>query len=166
MAVTTRPIRDADVDAIVELSLRAWEPVFASIHDTLGEALFRHFYGDDWRTHQADDVRRACTTYRTTVAEDSGRVVGFTAIDVRPEGDEGEIYMLAVDPDAQGAGVGTTLTVEAIAQIRAAGRRVAVVGTGADPGHAAARATYRKAGFVPWPNEQLYLLLDDGGGAE
>ncbi len=146
------------------LSLRAWEPVFASIRATLGEPLFRHFYGDDWRTHQADDVRRACTTYHTTVAEDDGRVVGFTAVDLR-EGDEGEIYMLAVDPGAQGTGVGTKLTVEAIDQIRAAGKRVAVVGTGADPGHAAARATYRKAGFTPWPSEQLYLLLDDDGGA-
>jgi ribosomal protein S18 acetylase RimI-like enzyme len=161
MGVMTRPIRDDDVDAIVALSLRAWEPVFASIHETLGDPLFHRFYGDDWRRHQADDVRRACTTYRTTVAEEGGRVIGFTAVDLR-EGDEGEIYMLAVDPDAQGAGVGTKLTVEAIAQIRAAGKGVAVVGTGADPGHAAARATYRKAGFIPWPSEQLFLLLDDG----
>jgi ribosomal protein S18 acetylase RimI-like enzyme len=166
MGVITRPIRESDVDAIVALSLRAWEPVFTSIRETLGGRLFRHFYGDEWRTHQAEDVRRACTTYQTSVAEDDGRVVGFTAIDLRAEGDEGEIYMLAVDPDAQGAGVGTKLTVEAIRQIRAAGKHVAVVGTGADPGHAAARATYRKAGFIPWPNEQLYLLLDDDGGAQ
>lgn len=159
MSVVTRPFRDGDLDAIVALSLRAWEPVFASIHDTLGEALFRHFYGDHWRAHQADDVRRACTTYHTTVAQDDGRVVGFTAVDLR-DGDEGEIYMLAVDPDAQGLGVGTQLTTEAIAQIRAAGKRLAIVATGADPGHAAARATYRKAGFIPWPSEQLYKLLE------
>jgi ribosomal protein S18 acetylase RimI-like enzyme len=161
MSPLTRPFSDGDLDAIVALSLRAWEPVFASILETLGDRLFHHFYGDDWRTHQAEDVRRACTTFQTTVAEDDGRVVGFTAVEMR-DGDEGEIYMLAVDPDAQGRGIGTLLTHEAIAQIRAAGKRLAVVGTGADPGHAAARATYRKVGFIPWPNEQLYLLLDDG----
>ena len=89
-------------------------------------------------------------------------MIGFTAVDLPAEGLEGEmIYMLAVDPDAQGAGVGGQLTMAAVDQIRGAGKRVAVVGTGAERGHAAARATYRKAGFTPWPSEQLYLLLDD-----
>ena len=55
------------------------------------------------------------------------------------------------------------LTMVAVDMIRRAGKRCAVVGTGADRGHAAARATYRKAGFTPWPSEQLYLLLDDAG---
>jgi hypothetical protein len=33
-----------------------------------------------------------------------------------------------------------------------------------DPGHAAARATYRKAGFTPVPSEHLFLLLDGDDG--
>ena len=152
-------MRDGDVDAIVDLSLRAWEPVFASIHDTVGPRLFEYFYAGDWRIHQAADVRRACTDYDVTVAEADGRVVGFTAVDLR-EGVEGEIYMLAVDPEAQGLGVGTRLTTAGVEVIRAAGKRVAVVGTGGDPGHAPARATYHKAGFTPWPSAQFYLLLD------
>ena len=57
------------------------------------------------------------------------------------------------------------LTMAAVDEIRSAGKRAAVVGTGADRRHAAARATYRKAGFTPWPNEQLYLLLDDADAA-
>jgi ribosomal protein S18 acetylase RimI-like enzyme len=150
----------ADVDAIVELSLRAWEPVFASIRATVGDRLFAYFYDGDWRVHQANDVRRACSDYDVLVAEDGVRVIGFTAVDVSREGDEGEIYMIAVDPGAQQKGVGTQLTQAAVDQIQAAGKRVAVVGTGGDPGHAPARATYRKAGFVPWPSEQFYLLLD------
>ena len=159
MDIVIRPMGDDDVEAIVELSLGAWEPVFASIHDTIGARLFTYFYGDDWRQHQAGDVRRACSAYETLVAERDGRVVGFTAVDLR-EGDEGEIYMVAVAPDAQGAGIGTQLTNAAIDVIRAAGKRVAIVGTGADPGHAPARATYRKAGFTSWPSEQFYKLLD------
>ena len=108
-------------------------------------------------------MRRACAEYHVSVADDGGRVVGFTAVDLPVEGTEGEIYMVAVDPDAQGGGIGLGLTTAAVEQIRAAGKRAAVVGTGADPGHAAARATYRKAGFVPWPSEQFYLLLDEPG---
>jgi ribosomal protein S18 acetylase RimI-like enzyme len=160
MAVVIRPMDGDDVDAIVALSLRAWEPVFASIRDTVGERLFAYFYDGDWRGHQASDVRRACDTYQVSVADNDGQVVGFTAVNISAERDEGEIYMLAVDPDAQGAGVGTQLTLAAIELIRAAGKRAVVVDTGGDPGHASARATYRKAGFTPWPGEHFYLLLD------
>jgi len=95
------------------------------------------------------------------VAEDDGRVVGFSAVALPADSQDGEIYMVAVDPDAQGAGIGVQLTMAAVDMIRDAGKRCAVVGTGADRGHAAARATYRKVGFTPWPSEQLFLLLDD-----
>jgi len=44
MGVVIRPIRDGDVDAIVALSVRAWEPVFESIHETVGPRLFVYFY--------------------------------------------------------------------------------------------------------------------------
>ena len=155
-----RPLRDGDVDAVVTLSLRAWESVFASIRETVGSPLFAYFYGDDWRAHQATDVRRACTTYDAFVAHAGGQVVGFTAVDLPSDSAEGEIYMVAVDPDAQGTGVGLQLTMAAVDHIRRAGTRAAVVGTGGDPGHAAARTIYRKAGFTAWPSEQLYLLLD------
>jgi ribosomal protein S18 acetylase RimI-like enzyme len=160
LKVEIRPMRDGDVEQIVDLSLRAWEPVFASIKATVGPRLFDYFYGSEWRTHQADDVRRACGAYEVSVADDGGRVVGFTAVDLPPESVEGEIYMVAVDPDAQGAGIGTQLTRAAIEVIRAAGRRAAVVETGGDTGHAAARATYHKTGFTPFPSERFYLLLD------
>jgi ribosomal protein S18 acetylase RimI-like enzyme len=155
---------DADIDAVVALSLRAWEPVFQSLRETMGDGLFTHFYGSDWRSYQGADVRRACETYRALVADDGGVIVGFTAVDVTDGREEGEIYMLAVDPEAQGRGVGTQLTQAGIELIRRAGFPLALVGTGGDPGHAAARATYRKAGFTPVPSEHLYLLLDGSDG--
>jgi ribosomal protein S18 acetylase RimI-like enzyme len=160
VGVVIRRMRDGDVEAIVALSLRAWAPVFASIRETVGPQIFDYFYGGDWRGHQASDVRRACSAYQVSVAEDDGRVIGFTAINLPPEGVEGEIYMIAVDPDAQGAGVGTQLTVAAVEDIRRAGKRAAVVETGGDRAHAPARATYHKAGFTPFPSERFYLLLD------
>ena len=67
----------------------------------------------------------------------------------------------AVDPSAQGQGAGTRLTTAAVDVIREAGFAFATVGTGGDQGHAAARATYCKAGFTPLPGEQLFLLLRD-----
>jgi ribosomal protein S18 acetylase RimI-like enzyme len=157
---TIRRATDDDHEPIVDLSLRAWEPVFASMAEVVGPTLFRHLFTGDWRTYQADDVRRACGAYDVFVATDGDRVVGFTAVDLPADVDHGEIYMIAVDPDHQGRGVGLRLTQTAIEHMRAAGRHLAIVNTGGDPGHAAARATYERAGFTSLPAEQYFLALE------
>ena len=69
------------------------------------------------------------------------------------------IYMLAVDPDYQGGGIGTALTEFALARIKDAGMPVAMVETGFDPGHAAARRTYEKAGYVQLPVARYFKKL-------
>ena len=51
----------------------------------------------------------------------------------------------------QGGGIGTALTELALEGPRDAGMKVAMVETGGDPGHAAARRTYEKAGYVHPP---------------
>jgi ribosomal protein S18 acetylase RimI-like enzyme len=154
-----RPATAQDEDRIAELSLLAWEPVFASMLDVVGPAIFRQLFTDDWRAYQEKDVRRACGTYHVWVAEVDGKVVGFTAVDL-PEGEHhGEIYMIAVDPAAQGKGYGRDLTEWAVAQMLAEGRTLAIVNTGGDPGHASARATYEKAGFVSLPAEQYFKVI-------
>jgi ribosomal protein S18 acetylase RimI-like enzyme len=159
-------IREAtadDEDRIAELSLLAWEPVFASMHDVVGPAIFRQLFTDDWRQYQEKDVRRACGAYQVWVAEEDGKVAGFTAIDL-PEGEHhGEIYMIAVDPAFQGRRLGRALTEHAVEQMRAAGRTLAIVNTGGDPGHASARATYEKAGFISLPAEQYFRVIDPAG---
>ena len=153
----------ADEDRIVELSLVAWEPVFASMAAVVGPALFTQLFTSDWRRYQEDDVRRACSKFPVWVAEEGGGVVGFTAVDL-PDGEpHGEIHMLAVDPAHQGRGTGLALTRHAIEVVRAAGRVLAIVNTGGDPGHAPARATYERAGFTSLPAEQYYLLIGEGG---
>jgi ribosomal protein S18 acetylase RimI-like enzyme len=156
-------IREAvadDEDRIAELSLAAWEPVFASMLECVGPAIFRQLFTDDWRSYQEKDVRRACGAYQVWVAvADDGTVVGFTAIDLPEDEHHGEIYMIAVDPAAQGTGVGAKLTEHAVEQMRAAGKTLAIVNTGGDPGHAPARATYEKAGFVSLPAEQYFRVI-------
>ncbi|MGM1063564.1 GNAT family N-acetyltransferase [Saccharothrix sp. Mg75] len=86
----------------------------------------------------------------------SFRAVGFVGVRVS----DGEIHTPAVDPEHQRRGIGTALTDHATERLRAAGVVLAVVGTGGDPGHAAARATCEKAGSTPFPQVRYYKRLD------
>ena len=67
--------------------------------------------------------------------------------------------MLAVDPGAQDRGVGTALTEFATDWLRSSGMRVAMVGTGGDPGHAPARRVYEKAGYTLLPLARYFRAL-------
>ena len=146
---------------MVGLSLRAWAPVFASIERALGSEIFDSFYPNDWRETQQQAVQDACASRekRVWVAEAGANVVGFVAVELHPETSMGEIHMLAVDPDYQGGGLGTALTEFALAWMGDAGMAVAMVETGGDPGHAAARRTYEKAGYVQLPIARYFKKL-------
>ncbi len=64
--------------------------------------------------------------------------------------------MLAVDPDYQRHGVGSTLTSFALDWIKNNGMALTMVETGGDPGHAPARHTYEQAGFVLLPISRYF----------
>src|SRR6202012_1289334 len=95
-------------------------------------------------------VREVLTTegVRTWVAEAGDRGGGFAAATVDAERKIGEIEILAVDPGDQGSGIGSALTAVATDWLRDSGMRVAMVETGADPGHAAARRVYERADYT------------------
>ena len=156
-----RQFDDGDTDAVVGLSLRAWEPVFASIERAIGSELYGRFYPDGWRASQRQAVQDVCASQekRVWVAEVDARTVGFVAVELHPESSIGEIHMLAVDPDHQGGGIGTALTEFALKWMEDAGMTVAMVETGGDPGHAAARRTYEKAGYVHMPIARYFKGL-------
>lgn len=155
-----RELAPSDVEAVVALALRAWASVFESFRHVLGDAIFARLY-PDWRVYQADAVRAAVTdpTMQSWVAVSPECISGFVTVRLHRESLEGEIYMVAVDPAAQGAGCGSALTARALDCMRAEGMNRANVGTGGDPGHAAARATYEKAGFTALPTVQYFKLL-------
>ena len=156
-----RPFDDGDAEAVVDFSLRAWAPVFASIEQVLGSAIFRRLH-PDWRQDQRRAVEEVCAGKhgRVWVAEVDGAAVGFVAVDVfDSKRSMGEITMLAVDPDHQGGGIGTALTDFALDRLKDAGMRIAMVETGGDPGHAAARRTYEKAGYVLSPVARYFKNL-------
>ena len=156
-----RPFDDRDAEAVVDLSLRAWAPVFASLERVLGSEIFRRLH-PDWREDQrraVEDVL-AAKKGRVWVAEVGASVVGFVSVEIFDhKRSMGEISMLAVDPDYQGAGIGTALTEFALDRLKDAGMRVAMVETGGDPGHAAARRTYEKAGYTLLPIARYFKNL-------
>jgi ribosomal protein S18 acetylase RimI-like enzyme len=153
-----RPYDDTDGPGVVRLSLRAWAPVFVSERDVLGDEIFEHLNGDDWRRRQRRDVEKILADEKTEVwvAEIGGQVVGFVAAFLRVDEGMGEVYMLAVDPDFQNNGLGSQLTEVATNWIRESGLPLAVVSTGGDVGHAPARRTYEKAGYTACPS-MLYV---------
>ena len=157
-----RPFEDRDAEAVVGLSLRAWAPVFASLELVLGSDIFLRQH-PDWREDQRRAVEGvlAGNEGRVWVAEtEEGTVAGFVAVELHhPERDMGEISILGVDPDQQGGGTGTALTEFALDRLEEAGMRVAMVETGGDPGHAAARRTYEKAGFTLLPVARYFKNL-------
>ena len=155
-----RPQLDADIAAIVALSLRAWQPVYESMARVLGPRLNRLVY-PDWAAGQARAVEEVCRDENMTVwvAEADARPAGFAAVAFRNDPDSAEIEMIAVDPDQQNRGIGSALLAYAFDWISAAGVKLVQLGTGGDPGHAPARHTYEKAGFTPLPLVRYYKEL-------
>jgi ribosomal protein S18 acetylase RimI-like enzyme len=161
MVPRIRTFEDRDAEAVIGLSLRAWAPAFASLERVLGSEIFRRQH-PDWREDQRRAVEDILATKkgRVWVAEADSKAVGFVAVELHhPERDMGEISILGVDPDHQGAGIGTALTEFALDRLKDAGMRVAMVETGGDPGHAAARRTYEKAGCTLLPVARYFKNL-------
>jgi ribosomal protein S18 acetylase RimI-like enzyme len=157
---TIREFRPNDEEPIVELALRAWAPIFRSLEELLGAELFTRLHGD-WRHYQATSVRRtlADDDVSVWVAERVPRVVGFVAATLQRDRRLGEIVMIAVDPDAQHERVGAALTDWATDWLRRSGMRAAMVETGGDAGHAAARRLYEAAGYQPLPIVRYFKTL-------
>jgi GNAT superfamily N-acetyltransferase len=158
-----RPLAGSDIGPVVDLSLRAWAPVFDSFRQVLGKEIYLRLY-PEWGAMQAAAVERVCRDegMPTWVADDEGRVVGFVAIVHGRQEDEpnsSEIEMIAVDPAHQRRGIAADLIAFAVDRMREHGSELAVIGTGGDPGHAPARAAYEQAGFTPLPLVRYYKLL-------
>jgi ribosomal protein S18 acetylase RimI-like enzyme len=155
-----RALRDDDIEAVVEFSVRAWRPVFESFARLMGPEIFRRIY-PDWAAIQASAVDSACRDdgSRVWVAEAGGRPVGFVVVVIHDAIGTGEIYMIAVDPDYQNEGIGMDLVTFAVDRIAELGMALAEIGTGGDPGHAPARHVYEKAGFTPVPQVRYYKAL-------
>jgi len=106
--IEIRELADDDLDAVVAFSLRAWEPVFASLQEVLGDEIFLRLH-PDWREGQADTVRSICRNDERDafVAVVGARPVGFVAVALNAFHERmGVIEIVGVDPDYQGHGIG------------------------------------------------------------
>jgi GNAT superfamily N-acetyltransferase len=161
-ATEIREFREADLDAVVEFSLRAWAPVFDSIRQVLGDRIFLRLH-PDWQANQAEAVRSSCTSEERDVfvAVVDGRPVGFVAVALNAFHERmGVIDIVGVDPDHQRHGIGSLLTEHATAHLQRCGMDIAVVETGGDLGHGPARAVYEAAGFTRLPIARYFRLLE------
>ena len=84
------------------------------------------------------------------LAERDGRLVGSHWTKTHPAREgapaEGEVYVVAVDPDARGTGLGRALVLAGLAHLR--GRGLAAVSLYVDDDNAPAVALYRRLGFA------------------
>ncbi|MBK8900221.1 MAG: GNAT family N-acetyltransferase [Anaerolineaceae bacterium] len=158
-------IRAATNDDLPQLQLirqAAFTPVFASFRAILGDEIAA--------VTQANDDAEQADYLASLFAPDSGwelytavlsdKIVGFVSVQLNDKTGVGEIGLNAVHPEAAGQGIGTALYQFALDRMKAAGMRVATVGTGGDPSHAPARRAYEKVGFsAQIPSVYMYRLL-------
>ena len=154
------PYDDSKLDEVIQLSLRAWAPVFASIESVMDPEVYFEMH-PDWRVTQRDAVAAACTDedVQVWVATEESKIVGFAALKVHAEDRMGEIYMIAVDPDFQRRRIASRLTNHSLEWFKRAGMSIAMVETGGDPGHAPARRTYESTGFRALPIARFFKKL-------
>jgi ribosomal protein S18 acetylase RimI-like enzyme len=153
MRYTIREYDSKDLDAIVELSLLAWDPIFNSFQQIFGQEIYSILY-PDWRQSQKEGVESVCgdhEKYAVIVAEYETIVIGFLAYELKEDDQTGEVILLAVHPEYQNNGIGTELNKNALKRFETAGMKMAVVETGGDPTHAPARRSYEKAGYTALP---------------
>jgi GNAT superfamily N-acetyltransferase len=153
MNLHIRPVRDNDIEDLVQLSLLAWAPVFVSFRQILGPNIYTSIW-PDWETSQSEAIESVCKDGEKTivwVAEIDNKAVGFLAYVLDQKEKTVEVHLLAVHPEYQNQGIGTELNKFALRKMKESGMKMARVETGGDPSHAPARRSYEKAGYTPLP---------------
>lgn len=140
---------------IIELSLRAWEPVFTGLRPAVPAYAYEAFYPLGWSVRQAQEVEEVLDQEGATIwvaIDPANRVIGWVGLLFHAAVQLGEVRIMAVDPSYHRQGVGKALLETAERVMRDQGLKVSLVETGLDPGHAPARKTYESAGYRQWPS--------------
>lgn len=135
---TLRGARVEDLDDAIRVTLAAYAQYAAFMPDWA------------WQGYREDIVEtlRDPGAAEHVVAEQNGELVGSVLL-LKPEGEEPEVRLLAVAPDARGQGIGAALMRECIRRARQAGSPALTLHT-ADV-MAVAMRMYERMGFVRAP---------------
>jgi GNAT superfamily N-acetyltransferase len=160
--VHIRPFAIADLEALQRIRAAAFEPIFRSFRQIVGEAVSGvAFVRAD--ADQAELLASLCdakSQAQVHVALIDDTIVGFVTFSLDSAKRIGEIGLNAVHPEQAGRGIGTALYDFAIDRMRRSGMVLATVGVGGDPSHIPARRAYEKAGFGPsLPSVWMYRVL-------
>jgi mycothiol synthase len=90
------------------------------------------------------------------IAERDDAMVGFhwTKVHQTEDGGLGEVYVVGVDPDAHGGGIGRALTLAGLRYLREQGLRQVMLY--ADEDNLGAIAMYQNLGFTRWHTDAMY----------
>ena len=146
MVVIMRAAVDADVAAMGIVHVRAWQ---AGYRGVMPDAYLDGLDPTDREAMWRELVTAADPERPIVVAEDDGRVVGYASFGPARGADTptaGELYVLNVDPDVWGRGVGRGLLRTATDGLRAAGFADAVLFVAR--GNVRARRVYELDGWA------------------
>lgn len=142
--LTTRPFRTGDEAAFIEINNRAfaWHPEQSGMTTERLAALLAEswFDAEGFRLHEID-----------------GRLAGFcwTKVHRSPEA-LGEIFVIAIDPDFAGQGLGAPMTAAGLAHLHGVGLETAMLYVESD--NVAARRTYERLGFEVHRRDRLWTV--------
>ena len=148
---TIRPATVQDAPAVGRLNVRVWQVAYGlPVRAACGQMPDEHLDGlrpEERAAGWERGLSRDRDQDLVLVAEEAGRVVGFTVVGPAqdPEG-AGELYAINVDPDHWGTGVGRTLLAAAQAELTRLGYTEAVLWV--LPHNASARRFYEVAGWI------------------
>lgn len=151
----------ADLPRLHEIRIAAFTPIHDGFRQQIGKKMFDIHY-HDWRERQGAHLDEICapdSKHALYVALEGGEIVGFIGISIDVARKSGELGLNAVVPHRQGAGIGAAMYKFALAELKRAGAKMALVGTGGDPAHLPARLAYAKAGFAASIRGAYYFKL-------
>jgi ribosomal protein S18 acetylase RimI-like enzyme len=167
MSFLIRAYAPADLPALQAVRAAAFAPVFASFRNIVGPeiAALGLTTAEQEQADLLDSIAKPDSGHTIAVAESggpngTGKVAGFVSWKLNIAPGVGEITLNGVHPDHDNKGIGAALYEHALAALKLAGMKLATVGTGGDPSHAAARRAYEKVGFsVHIPSIYMYRRL-------
>ena len=161
-----RAYRNSDFDRVLDLTCATFGPFYEeSFRPAVGEEVFAVQHGDwrgDYRVQVAglhDPEGGKHLALAETGEGDGAELAGYVAWNTDGERRSGNVEILAVSAAHRRRGLASALVRHAFDRMRAAGARIAVIGTGGDDFHAPARAFYDSIGGTAFPVAVYYYEL-------